>query len=149
VLEALLRLAVAGDRLEADRLVVEPALGELVHAVALVQAALEREGDQHGVVDRRHLDAVAGEDGHVVLGVLRHLEHRRVLQQRLQLGQRHVDRHLGEVGGGVQLQAAVGLVADRDVAGLAGTDRQADPAEVRVKGASASVSVSKATTPLV
>jgi hypothetical protein len=74
MLEALLPLAGPGHGLEADRLVLQPALGQLVHAVALVQAAFEHEGDQHGVVHRRHVDAVPREDGDVVLGVLGDLE---------------------------------------------------------------------------
>ncbi len=61
LIEAELRLAGAGDLLEGDRRVAEQLLGELVHAVA-AEAAIERIGDEHGVVEGRHVDAVAGED---------------------------------------------------------------------------------------
>ena len=49
-------------------------------------------------------DAVAGEDGQVVLAVLRHLQHGRVFQQRLQPRDHLVERDLDEVAG--RLEAA-------------------------------------------
>src|SRR3546814_953842 len=51
----------AADILEGDTSVVEVEPCQLVHAVT-VQAAFHHVGQQHGVVDRRHRDAVAGED---------------------------------------------------------------------------------------
>ena len=67
--------------------VAEMALGEVVHAVRR-PAGIERVGHQHGVVERRDLDAVLGEHVEIVLDVLPDLEDRRVLQQRLQQRQR-------------------------------------------------------------
>ena len=59
-----------------DRLVAEPSLAERVHAVAVAgRAGVEHVGDQHGVVERRDLDAVPGEDVPVELHVLADLEH--------------------------------------------------------------------------
>ena len=87
LVEAHLLGAAAGHVGELDGLLVEIELGELVHAV-IVLAGVEHEGQQHGVVDRRHLDAELAEHAHVVLDVLADLEDRRVLEQRLQLGDR-------------------------------------------------------------
>ncbi len=136
MLEALLGLARPGHRLEGDRLVAQQALGKLVHAVALVQPALEREGDQHGVVHRPDLDAVAGEDGQVVLAVLGDLQDGRRFQQRLQPRDRVCEGDLGEFDRRVELQAALLLLlmADGDVAGLARRRGQRDAAEVGAGG---------------
>ncbi len=133
VLEALLRLAGPRHGLEGDRRVAEPQLAELVHAVA-VQAALQHVGDQHGVVDRRDVDPVAGQDAHVVLGVLRHLEHRGVFQQGLQPRDDLVQRDLLQVLPGFKQEAALPLVlvADGDVAGFAMRHGEGHAAEVGV-----------------
>ncbi len=109
----------------------EPELGQLVHAV-VVQARFQHIGHQHGVLDRRHLHAVARQHGHVVLGVLRDLEDGGVLQQRLQPGDDHVERDLLDVRRRLQLQALAVLVADGNVAGLARRDGEGDPAQAGV-----------------
>ena len=82
--ETFLRLAGPGHLLERDRSVAEVELRQLIHAVT-VQPAFQHVGDQHGVFDGEDLDAVAGQHRHVILGVLGHLQHSRVFQQRLQL----------------------------------------------------------------
>ena len=41
-----------------DRIVIEPAPGEFIHAVT-ADAAIERIGNQHGVVDRRDINSMA------------------------------------------------------------------------------------------
>ena len=94
-----------------------------------VQAALQRIGDQHGVVDRGDIDAVARQDGDVVLGVLRHLEHRRVLEQGLQAGDHLGEGKLRQIGGGLEGQPLGRAVADRNVAGLARRGRQRQAAQ--------------------
>ena len=68
--------------LEMDGVVIEPALGEIVHAVAAF-AGVEHVGDQHGVVVAVDLDAALGEHQPVVFHVLRDFEDALVLQQRL------------------------------------------------------------------
>ena len=105
----------------------EPQPAQLVHAVA-VQPGLQHIGDQHGVVERRDADSVARQHPQVIFGVLRHLEHRRVFQQRLQPGDDLIQRNLLDRLRGLEGQAAValGLVADGDVAGLARRHGQGD-----------------------
>ena len=74
----------AAERLEADALMLELRLGELVEAVAEAAARIEVEAHQHRVVVGRDVDACLGEHHPVVLEVMPDLEDRRVLQQRLQ-----------------------------------------------------------------
>jgi hypothetical protein len=72
--------------------VAEVEFGKFIHAV-IVLASLQHEGQQHGVVDRPHIDAEAAEDRHVVLDVLPDLEDGAVFQQVFEQFQsgRHVD----------------------------------------------------------
>ncbi len=78
---------------ELDGLLAEVALGQFVHAVAVL-AGVEHEGQQHRVVDRPDRDAVPLEHAHVVLDVLADLEHARVLEQRLQPVDHGLEREL-------------------------------------------------------
>ena len=132
VLETLLRLAGAGHLFEADRLVAEPLGRQFVHAVA-VQAGLQNIGDQHGVLDGRHHDPVARQDGEVVLGVLRDLEHRRIFKQRLEPGDDFVERDLVQRRGFLQRQPLRLAMADRNVTGLARRDGQGHTAQTGVR----------------
>ena len=75
--EADLGRTLAAQALVGDAVMVEEALGELVHAVAVAGAA-QHVGEQHGVVAGGHLEPVMGEDAGVVLDVVADLEHRRV-----------------------------------------------------------------------
>ncbi len=81
-----------------------------------VQTAFQDVGEQHGVVERRDIDAVAMQHRQVVFQVLPDLEDTRVFQQRLQRGDHLVQRDL------LQLIAAeiqpLGGVADRNVTGM-------------------------------
>ena len=70
---------------ERDALVVEVRLGELLEAVAEALPRVEVEAHDHRVVDRRDVDPRLVEHHPVVLEIVPDLEHRRVLQQRLQL----------------------------------------------------------------
>ncbi len=63
LVEGDLRAAGAGDVLEGDRRVAEPALGQ-ARPCRCRAAAVERIGQQHGVVEGGDVDAVAGEDQH-------------------------------------------------------------------------------------
>ena len=73
--EADLRFARAGDVVEMNGLVAEPAFRQIVHAVAAA-AGVEHVGDQHGVVVAGDFDAAAlREHQPVVFHVLRDLEH--------------------------------------------------------------------------
>ena len=85
--EGLVRLLGAGrvlqDLLEGNAGVPQVALGKRIHPV-LAAAAVERIGEQHGVVEGAELDAVPAQHEAVVLEVLPDLEDRWVLQQRLQ-----------------------------------------------------------------
>ena len=99
------RLAGAGHILELDGLDAEVQARQLVHAVAVL-SAVEHVGQQHGVVDGRDRNPVAGEHEFVVLDVLADLEHARVLEQRLERGQRRVQRNLlGRLGRALQIEA--------------------------------------------
>ena len=119
-----LRLAGAGDLLERDRRVVEVALRQLVHAMA-VHAGVQGEGDQHRVVDGRDVDAVAGEDRVVILEVLADFQDGRILKKRLQRLQRIF---LADLARRVCVEhvAAARMVridmAERDVAGFVGRE---------------------------
>jgi hypothetical protein len=70
-----LRLARADQLLDRDRLVAKVALGQRVHPVPM-QPRIHRVGHQHRVVDGRHVDPVARQHLHVVLGVLPDLQDR-------------------------------------------------------------------------
>ena len=133
-----LAASAAGDVLELDGLVAEMLLGQLVHAV-VVQPAVERVGQQHGVVDRRHLDPGAGEHDHVVLDVLADLERRAVLEQGLEQRERLVSADLSgdQAGAALERELAVLLgvaVAEGDVAGPAGRQRQGDADQLGAHG---------------
>ena len=110
----------------------EPALGQRVHAVAVVgRPGIERVGDQHRVVERRDLDAAAGEDVPVELDVLADLEHAGVFEQRLQQRDRFGFGDLaGQQAAAVEQAGLAGAMADRDVAGLARRDGERDADEL-------------------
>ena len=91
--EGHLRLAAADHLLVLDRLVAEMQQGQFVHAVA-VRAAFEHDAQQHGVVDRRDVDAVTDQYLAVVLDVLADLENRIGFQQRLEKLDRRLQRYL-------------------------------------------------------
>ena len=124
-------LAGAADVLVGDAGVAQVAQRQLVHAVAghplLAAAGVEIEADHHGIVDRRHPHAVAGEDVDVVLGVLPDLEHRVAFQQRPQPGHDFAGVELHQLLG----EHVVAAVRQRDVAGLVRPHRQADAADLR------------------
>ena len=124
-IEGDLFLADAGDLLEGDRVDAEVEPRQLVHAVAVL-AALEHIGNQHGVVARGDLDAVALEYGGVVFDVMADLEHRRVLEHRLQQCERLIQRDLGRSAAGLKPQGvALGwAVAERHVACRTGHHRE-------------------------
>ncbi len=90
--------------------------GEIIHAVRTL-ARVERVRHQHGVIERRHVDAVLGEHVEVVLDVLADLEDRRILEQRLQQRQCFHDRHLHDAVVGAKVEAAgAGAMGERHVA---------------------------------
>ena len=126
-------LLLAGPRhlLERDGDVAEVELGQLVHAV-VVHARVQHVGHQHGVLDGRHAHAVAAHHGHVVLGVLRHLEHGRVFHQRLQPFDGLLQPELGPVLALGEVEPCGGAVAEGNVGRLARGDRQGDAAEAGV-----------------
>src|SRR5665213_606682 len=64
-----LRFTLASDVVEVDGVVVEPALGEIVHAVAAF-TGVQHIGNQHSVVVTGDLDAALGEHQPVVFHVL-------------------------------------------------------------------------------
>ena len=124
-----LRLARAGDVMEMDGVVVEPALGEVVHAVAAF-SGVEHIGDEHGVVIAGDLDAALREHQPVILHILRDLEDGLVLEQRLEHGKCIAlgNLSLAKLGfGGEQIAftlATAIAMTDRHVARFVGRKRQ-------------------------
>ncbi len=102
-------------------------LAQKVHAVVM-QARVHRIGHEHRVVDRRHGDAVAGEDLGVVFDVLPDLEDRRVLEHGPQHIEAGVQPHLplGECYAPKKIVGSRGLMRQRDIAGLPRLDAKRD-----------------------
>ena len=102
---------------------VEMELGELVHAVAVPSPASRSKLITIVSSYGRDGDPRLGEHHPVIFEVVADLEHRRVLEQRLQSFQH---QRVGQLARRVGQQVAAD-VADGDVAGLVGRGRQADP----------------------
>ena len=137
------RLAGARHLLEGDALVVEVAERQLVHAVADI-AQLEHVGDQHGVVDGIHRDAMTPQHFDVVFEVLADLEDGGVLEQRLQHGEGLRERHLVRHQLAAEQPATRRLVLQRNVAGPSGAVASDTPTRLARIESSESVSVSSA-----
>ncbi len=129
--EADLALAAADQALELGHGVAEVQLGELVEVVP-VQPALERIGQQHGVVERRHGNVA--EPPQRALDVMADLEHAGIGEQRRQLLEGCRRRQLLERRGGREVEAAGARrrVAERHVAGIAVTERERDADQGRL-----------------
>ena len=124
--EAGLALAGAGDLAQADGLMAEMDLGELVPLMAM-GAAAEHIGDQHAVVIAGDGYAETGHHLHVVFDVLADLQDTVVLQQRLQARQRLGHGNLaGQKRLGPEEIAISALMGQRHIAGDAGLQRQGD-----------------------
>jgi hypothetical protein len=125
LMEAALRLAGADHVLERDAAVREVRRRQFVHAVA-VQPGVEVEAHHDRIVVRRDRDAVQPEHDHVELEIVPDLEHRCVLTEDLEPGERRVAfdlrRRLAE-----QVAAAM---AERDVARLVGAEREGDADQI-------------------
>ena len=121
----------AEQRFDRDRRVVEIAFGEDIHAVVMF-AGMERVGHQHGVVDRRDVDAVAGKDLGVVFHVLADLEDRGILEHRFQQVERLLQGDLAveQAVGAEEIISLAILVGQRDVAGMAGVDAERDAHQI-------------------
>ena len=124
LVESQLVLAGSADRFEGQAVVGEMLFRKLVHAVAEAPG-VEVEAHHHRIVDRRGRDGFLGEHGQVIFEIVTDLEHRRVLEQRLQTGH---DFGLGELFGGFG-EHVDARMADRDVAGASRSGREADPGE--------------------
>ncbi len=108
------------------------ALGERIHAVPPAPA-IEHIGDQHRIVDRSQLDAVALEHEHVELDVVPDLEDRSVLEQRLDQRQRLGKRRLRKAAAIAEIEAALRRpVPDRHIACLPRRDRHREADEVAI-----------------
>ena len=123
--------AAAQQRFDRDRLVIEVAFRQRVHAMP-VHAAMQRVGQQHGVVDRGHVNAVAGKDLGVVFHVLADLEDGVILQHRFQHLQRRLQRHLplGQIVRAKQIVGISRLMRERHIAGLPGHHAEADADQI-------------------
>ena len=129
--------------------VAEVALGESVHAV-LARAAVERVGQQHRVVERRDVDAVAAQHQRVVLDVLADLEDRRRLPAAASAAP--ALRGSGAAADERRRRRSKSLPGPRDGRAARSRPRPArSPARSRrgrrASGRDSSVSVSKATRP--
>ena len=120
--ETALRLAGADHILERDTAVRQVRRGEFVHAMA-VQARIEIEAHHDRVVERRDVQPTPAQHDHVVFEIVADLQDARILEQGLQLRQRHcaieLHRNLGE-----HVRAAM---RERDVAGEVEMQRHAHP----------------------
>ena len=85
LVEGDLLLPGAAQLLEGDAVVVEMLLGEIVQRVAVEPAGVEVEAHHQSVVIGRDADAALVQHHPVELEVVADLEHRRILEQRLQL----------------------------------------------------------------
>ena len=102
-----------------------------VHAV-LPAPAVERVGDQHGVVDVARLDAVAREHRQVELDVVADLEDRRVLHHALQRGDGIAHRDLLEARMLAEVERIGSrAMAERHVAGHARPHREREAHQLR------------------
>ena len=120
----------ARDLAQRERLVAEGPLAERVQTVIVAgETAVERIGDQQGVVERRKGDPALRKRHRIELDVVTELENSRRLEQRLQQGQRlrFGDLAFDERASAEQVIGA-DAVPDRDIAGLAWLHRhrQAD-----------------------
>ena len=79
--------------LKADALMLEMGLGQLVEAVVR-PAGVEVEAHHQRVVIGRDVDPRLGEHHPVIFEVVGDLQHRRILEQRLQLAQHQLGRKL-------------------------------------------------------
>ncbi len=103
----------------------EPALGEVGKRDAAL-AGVERVGEEDRIVEGRDGDAVAVEKQAERLEVVGDLEHRGLLEERLQAAERLVDGNLaGEQAGVEEVRLAV-AVAERDIDGAPRPGRQRD-----------------------
>ena len=130
------RLALARHIGEAYGRVAQMALGQLVHAEARepAPALVHRIGHQHGVVVGRKPHAIAAHHHEVVFDVLADLEHALVFEQRLQPGDRVLQRELGDVARAGKVEAVAGAVRERDVAGAVRLKRERHAAKARGHG---------------
>ncbi|KAF1030450.1 MAG: hypothetical protein GAK37_01366 [Pseudomonas sp.] len=129
--------AFTGDVLEGHGVVVQVLFGQAVHVVpggggvehVGLKHRIERNAAHGDALRRVAADGAVGQDVHVELGVLAHLELGRVFQQRLQ-GQQH--------GVAVQLvrHADVGM-GQRDVGRFVGLNRERNPHQLRLLGVDA------------
>ena len=109
-------------------------LRQVVHAVRPAPA-VERVGHEHGVVDRRHGDAVLCEHGHVVLDVLPDLDDRGVLEQWLQRIQNLAQPELRDAGVLAEIERTCRrAVTERDVAGEIRRHAEGDANQLRLHG---------------
>ena len=119
---------------ERDAGVAEVALGEIVHAVAAA-AAVERVGEQHGVVERRDVDAVLRQHSAVVLDVLADLQDGRRPRAAASAASSasRERRSAPSAVAAAEIEAAgARAMAERHVAGLARRDRQREADEIGV-----------------
>ena len=114
----------------------EVALAEFIHAEARepAPALVHRVGQEHGVVVGRKPHAIAAHDHEIVFDVLADLEHALVFEQRLQPGDRMLQRELGDVAGTCEVEAVARAVRERDVAGAVRLKRQRHAAKARGHG---------------
>ena len=120
-----LAFARTDDLFDRDRRMGQIAFGQRVHAVA-VQTCVHRIRQQHGVINRCDINAIARQNLGVVFHVLADFHHSRVFQQRFQQRQRLVqlDLPFGQFGPTEQIITPLAAMPKRDVSRLARLDRQ-------------------------
>ena len=111
----------------------EKSLTQCVHAV-FGAARIQHIRQQHRVVERLHVDAVAGQDQPVVFHVLRDFQNGGGLQQRLERFNGHFNRYLAFRRTAAEQIVRARYMAQGNIAGFAGDCGQRDAHQIGLHG---------------
>src|SRR3546814_61988 len=116
-------LAFAGSakRFEADALMAEMKLRQLIHAVAVL-SRIKVKAHDHCVIERRDVEVQTAQNAEVIFDVVADLQHAVVAEQRLESGYDEVKRQLLRR----IAEHVSAAMADRDITGSVRANRKAD-----------------------
>ena len=117
-----LRLALARNLAERNRLVTQIAHRHLVHAVP-VHTLIKRVRHQHCIVEWKKPDAIPQKNMKIILHILPDFQHRRVFQQRLQAFDDQLARQLLRLRS-AKIKTVPGTMPNRNITGLPRRHRQ-------------------------
>ncbi len=130
-IECDLFLALAGHFRKRNGRMAQMHLRKLIHAVA-VKRRLKHIGDKHRVVEQRHANAALQEYEIIIFEILRDLQNRFILKQRLQPREHILLRQLLDLGAVGEIEAVAFSVPARNITGLARCHRQRHAAKPRL-----------------